>query len=259
MKHRDGIRRRRHRHRKIKLSVALCSPLDPHLHRSHHRRREASSLSLVKTPYVQEKVDIGSGPPGSKIRWFRSKSNESRNFDALAKRFRVIAIYQLGWGGSSRPNFTCKSTEETETWFIDSFEEWRKAKNLSNFILLGHSFGGYVAAKYALKQPEHVQHLILVGPAGFSSDSDPKYETLTRFRATWKGAILNHLWESNFTPMKVVRGLGPWGPNIVHKYTSARYGTYATGNTLTEEESRLLTVPRSGKYQLLSFMASKIG
>jgi len=40
---------------------------------------------------------------------------------------------------------------ETEAWFIDSFEEWRKAQNLSNFILLGHSFGGYVAAKYALK------------------------------------------------------------------------------------------------------------
>ena len=40
---------------------------------------------------------------------------------------------------------------ETEAWFIDSFEEWRKSKNLSNFILLGHSFGGYVAAKYALK------------------------------------------------------------------------------------------------------------
>ena len=40
---------------------------------------------------------------------------------------------------------------ETEAWFIDSFEEWRKAKNLSNFILLGHSFGGYIAAKYALK------------------------------------------------------------------------------------------------------------
>ena len=25
---------------------------------------------------------------------------------------------------------------ETEAWFIDSLEEWRKAKNLSNFILL---------------------------------------------------------------------------------------------------------------------------
>uniref|UniRef100_A0A2N9IXE7 AB hydrolase-1 domain-containing protein n=1 Tax=Fagus sylvatica TaxID=28930 RepID=A0A2N9IXE7_FAGSY len=215
---------------------------------------EKRLLSLVKTPYVQEKVDIGSGPPGSKIRWFRSKSNESRfintvtfdakddsptlvmvhgygnsqgfffrNFDALAKRFRVIAVDQLGWGGSSRPDFTCKSTEETEAWFIDSFEEWRKAKNLSNFILLGHSFGGYVAAKYALKHPEHIQHLILVGPAGFSSESDAKSEALIRFRATWKGAILNHLWESNFTPMKIIRGLGPWGPNLVRRYTSARF------------------------------------
>lgn len=43
------------------------------------------------------------------------------------------------------------SYAETEAWFIDSLEAWRKAKNLNSFILLGHSFGGYVAAKYALK------------------------------------------------------------------------------------------------------------
>ncbi|KAF3446741.1 hypothetical protein FNV43_RR11921 [Rhamnella rubrinervis] len=233
---------------------------------------EKRLLSAVKTPYVQERVNIGSGPPGSKVRWFRSSSSEPRfintftfnstddsptlvmvhgygasqgfffrNFDALASRFRVIAIDQLGWGGSSRPDFTCKSTEETEAWFIDSFEEWRKAKNLSNFVLLGHSFGGYVAAKYALKHPEHVKHLILVGPAGFSSESDGKSEWLTRFRATWKGAIINHLWESNFTPQKVVRGFGPWGPGIVKRYTTARFGSYSSGDTLTEEESRLLT------------------
>ncbi|KAH7523546.1 hypothetical protein FEM48_Zijuj06G0023200 [Ziziphus jujuba var. spinosa] len=232
---------------------------------------EKRLLSLVKTPYVQEQVNIGSGPPGSKVRWFRSKSSEPRfintvtfdskddsptlvmvhgygasqgfffrNFDALASRFRVIAIDQLGWGGSSRPDFTCKSTEETEAWFTDSFEEWRKAKNLSNFILLGHSFGGYVAAKYALKHPEHVKHLILVGPAGFSSESDAKSEWLTRFRATWKGAILNHLWESNFTPQKLVRGLGPWGPDLVKKYTTARFNSHSDG-LLTEDESRLLT------------------
>lgn len=80
-----------------------------------------------RTPYVQEQVNIGSGPPGSKVRWFRSSSDEPRfintvtfdskddsptlvmvhgyaasqgfffrNFDALAKHFRVIAIDQLG-------------------------------------------------------------------------------------------------------------------------------------------------------------------
>ncbi|GLT69163.1 hypothetical protein SLA2020_413370 [Shorea laevis] len=233
---------------------------------------EKRLLSLVKTGYVQEQVNIGSGPPGSEVRWFRSASNKPRfintvtfdskegsptlvmihgygasqgfffrNFDALASRFRVIAIDQLGWGGSSRPDFTCKSTEETEAWFIDSFEEWRKAKNLSNFILLGHSFGGYVAAKYALKHPEHIQHLILVGPAGVSPEADAQSERFAQFRATWKGAILNHLWESNFTPQKIVRGLGPWGPNIVRNYTTARFGAYSSGDVLIEEESRLLT------------------
>ncbi|GER57059.1 alpha/beta-Hydrolases superfamily protein [Striga asiatica] len=190
----------------------------------HILAAEKRLLSLVKTPYKQERVNIGSGPPGSKIRWFRSASNEPRfintvtfdgkegsptlvmvhgygasqgfffrNFDALAEHFKVIAIDQLGWGGSSRPDFTCKSTEETEAWFIDSFEEWRKAKNLSNFILLGHSFGGYVAAKYALKHPEHVQHLILVGPAGFTSETEHKSEWLSQFRATWKDYVYHTL------------------------------------------------------------------
>ncbi|KAF6169470.1 hypothetical protein GIB67_004751 [Kingdonia uniflora] len=37
------------------------------------------------------------------------------------------------------------------------------------------------------------------------------------------------------------RGLGPWGPNLVRKYTSARFNSYSTGDILTEEESNLLT------------------
>lgn len=37
------------------------------------------------------------------------------------------------------------------------------------------------------------------------------------------------------------RGLGPWGPNLVRKYTSARFGSYATGELLNEDESKLLT------------------
>ncbi|KAL1823336.1 hypothetical protein ACET3Z_010117 [Daucus carota] len=197
----------------------------------------------TRTPYTQEKVSIGCGPQGSKVKWFRSVSNEPRfintvtfeskedapilvmvhgygasqgfffrNFEFLSKYFKVIAIDQLGWGGSSRPDFTCK---KTEAWFIESLEEWRKSSNLSSFILLGHSFGGYVAAKYALKYPKHIQHLILVGTAGFSSETEHRSEQFTKFRSTWKGAIINHLWESNLTPSKVIRFFSPHPSNII--------------------------------------------
>uniref|UniRef100_A0ACD5XUM4 Uncharacterized protein n=1 Tax=Avena sativa TaxID=4498 RepID=A0ACD5XUM4_AVESA len=230
---------------------------------------EKRLLATLKTSYVQEQVNIGPAPPGLRVRsssdeprfintvTFDSKEGAPtlvmvhgfgasqglffRNFDALATRFRVIAIDQLGCGGSSRPDFTCRSTEETEAWFIDSFEEWRKAKNLSNFILLGHSFGGYVASQYALQHPEHVQHLILVGPVGFSPEADPSAERITKFRATWKGMIANHLWESNFTPQRIVRGLGPWGPALIRRYTTSRFGSCSTGALVSKHESSLLT------------------
>jgi pimeloyl-ACP methyl ester carboxylesterase len=230
-------------------------------------KSEKELLTLVKTPYVVEQVNIGAGPPGSKVSWFRSVSNEPRfintvtfdkpdaptivlvhgyaasqgfffrNFDALASKFRVIAIDQIGWGASSRPDFTCKNTEEAESWFVESLEEWRKAKQLDDFILLGHSLGGYVASRYALKYPDHVKHLVLVGPAGFNVDSD----RIMKFKSTWPGVLINCLWESNFTPQKIIRGLGPWGPKLVNGYAVRRFGNSEQRDPLSDAETKLLS------------------
>lgn len=43
----------------------------------------------------------------------------------------------------------------------------KKAQNMPHkFILIGHSFGGRIAVKYAVKYPEKVENLILTGAAG---------------------------------------------------------------------------------------------
>lgn len=104
------------------------------------------------------------------------------NYDSLSSipGVRVHAIDLLGFGFSSRPKFPFKHNGESieeviqvEDWFIDAIEEWRKARKIENFILMGHSFGGYLSACYALKynkrQPDGknlLNKLVLMSPVG---------------------------------------------------------------------------------------------
>jgi pimeloyl-ACP methyl ester carboxylesterase len=39
-------------------------------------------------------------------------------------------------------------------------------KDLTKFVLLGHSFGGYQVGQYALKYPQHITKLYLMSPCG---------------------------------------------------------------------------------------------
>jgi pimeloyl-ACP methyl ester carboxylesterase len=48
-----------------------------------------------------------------------------------------------------------------EAILAESIERWRKAQGIEKLIVLGHSLGGYVAAEFALRHPDHVEHVIL--------------------------------------------------------------------------------------------------
>jgi cardiolipin-specific phospholipase len=68
-----------------------------------------------------------------------------RNFDALSRLpgWKLWAVDLLGYGRSSRPSFCIQSKDpdgkitESEDWFIDALEEWRKERGIERFTLLG--------------------------------------------------------------------------------------------------------------------------
>ena len=75
---------------------------------------------------------------------------------------------------AGRPRFPAKSREDAEDFFLSALQRWREAMRVDKMVLVGHSLGGYLAASYALQYPQHVQHLVLVCPAGVVSPPSPR-------------------------------------------------------------------------------------
>lgn len=108
------------------------------------------------------------------------------NFDSLSSvpGIKIHAIDLLGFGLSSRPKFpnfksdTKEDIYKIEDWFIDAMEEWRIKRNINRFVLIGHSFGGYLSSAYVMKYNKKlidastktnynmIDKLILLSPVG---------------------------------------------------------------------------------------------
>jgi proline iminopeptidase len=95
----------------------------------------------------------------------------------LAAKFQFHYYHQRGCGQSSRPfdrfnsrNFFANMTELERTLGIGAqiadVERIRRILKQEKLILIGHSFGGLLAALYATEFPERVQALVLVAPSG---------------------------------------------------------------------------------------------
>ncbi|GMG60204.1 unnamed protein product [Ambrosiozyma monospora] len=98
-----------------------------------------------------------------------------KNFDGLSDipGSTLHAIDLNGFGLSGRPKFpnlkgdTVEDVIESEDFYIDSFEEWRRKRGLKKIVLIAHSLGGYLSSCYYLKYGEGVvTKLIMISPVG---------------------------------------------------------------------------------------------
>jgi len=197
------------------------------------RAAEKKLLSYLKTPYRGWYVDIGSVVGTSDKIWTIALNSDSPkmplvllhglgagvglwclNLDAFAAHRPVYAIDVLGFGRSSRPDFSSDAME-VERQLVQSVEEWRREMKLSDMILLGHSMGGFVAGAYAIAYPDRVKHLILADPWGLPPR--PPAEETKRAKLPWWARALLYTMEP-LNPLWAIRVAGPFGQKLVEKF-----------------------------------------
>lgn len=225
-----------------------------------------------------------------------------KNFEPLSRvqGVKLYALDMLGMGNSTRPPFKihAKTKEEqvveAENWFIDALEEWRQARKIERFTLLGHSLGGYLAVSYAIKYPGHLKKLILASPVGIPKDPyavnasmpDPEESTMTnefiqdqhetteahgtatiKAQKETKGppnapkrpypGWLTWLWDQNVSPFSFVRMTGPFGPRLVSGWSSRRFNHLPAdeAQALHDYSFSIFKQKGSGEYALAYILA----
>jgi pimeloyl-ACP methyl ester carboxylesterase len=93
-----------------------------------------------------------------------------RNFDDLARTHAVYAPDLLGWGRSSRPRPAARTPADAVEFYVASLAAWAGDLGLTEFVLLGHSLGAYIAFEFAKRYPAAVTSLVLISPAAIARE-----------------------------------------------------------------------------------------
>ncbi len=98
-----------------------------------------------------------------------SAATFERLIPLLVEHHRCISIDLLGFGESPVPPDATYTIEE----HVSALERTIASLNLkAPFILVGHSLGSLLSARYAATHTREVQHLVLVSPPAYLSPTD---------------------------------------------------------------------------------------
>jgi len=115
-----------------------------------------------RSPLLHVAVDTGSGPAVVMIHGIASSSVTFENVVPLIEgSHRVIAIDLLGFGGSPAPDDAQYTVEEHVAALSRTI---RSLRLRDPFVLVGHSMGSLIAARYSAARHGRLRRLVLVSP-----------------------------------------------------------------------------------------------
>ncbi|WP_312429350.1 alpha/beta fold hydrolase [Lacrimispora sp.] len=83
---------------------------------------------------------------------------------ALSKAYHVFAIDIIGEAGNSEENRYDPSADEYALWLKEVLDQLQ----ICRVIIMGNSFGAWMALKFSTGFPEYVAKLILISPSGIT-------------------------------------------------------------------------------------------
>lgn len=132
-------------------------------------QRRIAGLSLKDVMVDGHRVSYLEGGHGEALLLLHGFGADKDNWTPIARfltpHFRVIVPDLPGFGESSRRNEASYALDPQ----LDRIAEFARALGVNRFHLGGNSMGGYLAAQYAARNPDQVQTLWLLAPAGVGS------------------------------------------------------------------------------------------
>ena len=166
----------------------------------HDAKGNELSHRLVDVAGVETYVvDAGDGPPVLLIHGYGDTADGWRRVvPGLLKDHRVVALDLPPFGRSASTRH-----DKLIDFYSDFFPAFLDELELDGATIVGHSLGGAVALRLAIDNPDRIERLGLVAPAGLGTAPPWWWHALTA-RPVWQGALSI---PSPFTGPLVKRGI----------------------------------------------------
>lgn len=156
----------------LTLLAALLAYTRFHVHHAEQRhppKGELVTVDGVETHVVRR--GSGSAPPVVLLHGLNGSVEDLTGpiLDRLAEARPVVALDRPGHGFTDRPARELSTHAAQSAWLDNVLAEL----GLRDVVLVGHSLGGGLAARYALDHPDNVRGLVLVAPYLYPNDAPP--------------------------------------------------------------------------------------